>query len=109
MADPIPAGGEDELTPLDYLANRIAKGSMPGNAKYIFSKENWEELKTEVAKQNQQAVQKALEGLPFKHPSNGWCAKTNGQHPAEFKKCARCIVEDRLAEFAAAQPRKDGE
>lgn len=36
------------LEPIDYLANRVAKGTMPGNAKYIFSEKNWEEFKEEL-------------------------------------------------------------
>jgi hypothetical protein len=33
---------------LDYLANRLANGSFPGNANYIFSKEDWVKFKEGV-------------------------------------------------------------
>jgi len=38
----------DNKDQLDYLANRLAQGTMPGNAKYIFSKSDWDTFRLEV-------------------------------------------------------------
>lgn len=40
---------DDKPDELDYVANRLAKGSFPGNAKYIFNKTDWNNFKAEVA------------------------------------------------------------
>ena len=45
---------------LDYMANRIAKGHMPGNARYIFSKDNWVEMKKAIHSLILQQVTKEL-------------------------------------------------
>ena len=38
----------DNKDQLDYLANRLAQGTMPRNAKYIFSKSDWDTFRIEV-------------------------------------------------------------
>lgn len=37
-----------KLKELDYAANRLANGTFPGNANYIFSKTDWEQFKLAV-------------------------------------------------------------
>lgn len=46
---------------LDYMANRLANGTMPGNARYIFSKDDWEQFKAELIDWAAQAANKAAE------------------------------------------------
>lgn len=60
MKDPI-------LNEVDYMANRLAKGTMPGNAKYIFSKDDWlkfkQALELYIAKRENEARQGELANL----------------------------------------------
>ena len=61
-----------ELTKLDYIANRTAKGTMPGNAKYIFSKTDWGLFKKEAEALFQSELEKAKKDTWYEGFNAGW-------------------------------------